>query len=136
MQRQFVSYSLLFILVSYASRSEAQCQFETILGVANERIDDGGPATSAYLLRPRGVAVDSSGKVYIADTRHNRIRVVRSDGTIGTIAGTGAKGFSGDSGPAISATLSLPEAVFAAQEGSLYIADTGNHRIRRIDNTG
>ncbi len=69
---------------------------------------DGGPATNARLASPSGLALDSSGNLYIADSRNNRIRKVTADGVITTIAGTGIAGFSGDGGPAISAQLSLP----------------------------
>jgi len=95
---------------------------------------DGGAATSALLDSPAGVVVDSSGNVYIADTHNNRIRKV-SSGTITTIAGTGTVGFSGDGGPATSATMALPTAVTVDSSGNLYIADTNNNRIRKITGT-
>ncbi len=68
---------------------------------------DNGPATSAQLIYPHGVAVDSAGNLYIADTNNYRIRKV-SNGVITTIAGNGTSGFSGDNGPATSAQLSDP----------------------------
>jgi sugar lactone lactonase YvrE len=77
------------------------------------------------------VAVDGAGNIYIADTRNDRIRKV-SGGTITTIAGTGDAGFSGDSGPAVSAALDNPTALALDSNGNLYIADTDNHRIRKI----
>lgn len=92
---------------------------------------DGGPATSALLDRPTGVAVDASGNIYIADTLNNRIREV-SEGTITTIAGTGASKFSGDGGPAAAATLDQPAAVAVDSNGNVYIADTNNNRIREM----
>ncbi len=92
---------------------------------------DGGAATSALLNAPTGVAVDASGNLYIADTLNNRIREV-SGGTITTIAGTGAAGFSGDGGPATAAALSQPAAVAIDAQGDIYIADTNNNRIREI----
>jgi sugar lactone lactonase YvrE len=95
---------------------------------------DNGPATAAVLDSPAGVAVDTAGNVYIADTHNNRIRKVTS-GTITTIAGTGAAGFSGDGGAATSAMLNLPTAVAVDAAGNLYIADTNNHRIRKITGT-
>ena len=97
---------------------------------------DGGPAVQAHLYSPAGVAVDGSGNVYIADTDNTRIRKVDSTGTITTIAGTGQSGFSGDGGPAIQAALSYPAGVAADGAGNLYIADTGNYRIRKVDATG
>jgi len=95
---------------------------------------DGGPAATAMLDSPAGVAVDTAGNVYIADTHNNRIRKVTS-GTITTIAGTGAAGFSGDGGAGTSAALDMPTAVAVDTAGNLYIADTNNHRIRKISGT-
>ena len=102
---------------------------------------DGAPATAARLDYPRGVAVDSSGNVYIADTNNHRIRKVDSSGTITTVAGTGSTGlrlggFSGDGGPATSAQLQHPSGVAVDSSGNLYIADTYNHRIRKVDSSG
>ena len=95
---------------------------------------DGGAATSAYLDTPTGVAVDGKGNVYIADSHNNRIREV-SNGNISTIAGTGTAGFGGDGGAATSAQLALPSAVAVDATGNLYIADTNNHRIRKVAGT-
>lgn len=92
---------------------------------------DGGPATGAQLDSPAGVAVDAAGNIYIADTHNQRLRRV-SNGTITTIAGTGVPGFSGDGGAAASAQLSTPSALALDAGGNIYIADTDNHRIRRI----
>ncbi|HEV2710698.1 MAG TPA: SMP-30/gluconolactonase/LRE family protein [Edaphobacter sp.] len=97
---------------------------------------DGGPATSAQLDSPAGVAVDATGNIYVADTHNQRIRKVSvSDGTISTIAGTGVAGFFGDGGAATSAQLSNPTALAVDSSGNLYIADTDNHRIRKISGT-
>ena len=94
---------------------------------------DGGPATSAELNTPSGVAVDNAGNVYIADTWNNRIRKVSAaSGIITTVAGDGVQGYSGDMGPATSAELTNPYGVAVDNEGHLYIADTYNNRIRRI----
>jgi NHL repeat len=93
---------------------------------------DGGPATSAKLNSPRGIGIDSSGNVYIADTGNNRIRKVTVAGIISTVAGTGTAGFSGDGGAATAAKLSGPYGVSVDASGTIYIADTGNHRVRNI----
>ena len=98
--------------------------------------DDGGPAAAARLAYPYGVAVDSAGNLYIADTGNQRIRKIDSTGTIITIAGTGEFGFSGDGGPAVEAELRNPYGVAVDSAGNVYIADTGNRRIRKIDSTG
>jgi len=90
---------------------------------------DGGPATGAQLNLPQGVAVDSSGNVYIADTGNHRVRVV-SNGVITTIAGTGTAGYSGDGGAGIDAKLNSPEDVAVDQFGRVIIADTANNAIR------
>jgi sugar lactone lactonase YvrE len=95
---------------------------------------DGGPATSAALDTPSGVAVDASGDLYIADSHNNRIREV-SGGLITTVAGNGTAGFAGDGGAATAAELALPSAVAVDASGNLYIADTNNQRIRMVTGT-
>jgi sugar lactone lactonase YvrE len=110
----------------------------TITTVAGTGIEgfsgDGAAATAAQLDTPTGVAIDSSGNLYIADSHNHRIRKV-SGGTITTVAGTGIAGFSGDSGVATAAQLALPSALAVDASGNLYIADTNNHRIRKITGT-
>jgi uncharacterized protein (TIGR03437 family) len=93
---------------------------------------DEGPATAAALNAPRGVAVDESGSVYIADTANHRIRQVTPDGVIHTIAGQDAAGFTGDGGPALQAQLHSPGGLALDGLGNLYVADTGNNRVRRL----
>jgi cysteine-rich repeat protein len=97
---------------------------------------DGGPATSAELALPFGVAADASGQLYVADTFNRRIRRIDSSGTITTIAGNGSFGFSGDGGPATTASLSNTIGVAVDAQGNVAIADTTNQRIRRIDTSG
>jgi len=97
---------------------------------------DGGPATQAELQMPRGLAFGPDGSFYIAEQGGNRVRRVRPDGTITTVAGTGAPGFSGDGGPATQAELRHPFSVSVAADGTLYIADTDSHRIRRVGTDG
>jgi len=97
---------------------------------------DGGPATSAQLSIPASVAVDASGNLFIADAANNRIRKVTPDGVISTVAGNGTQGFGGDGGPATSAQLSNPESVAVDVAGNLFIADTGNNRIRMVTPAG
>ena len=97
---------------------------------------DGGPATAAKLAEPYGIASDDAGNIYIADYRNSRIRRVTASGTISTVAGSGDTGYDGDGGPATSKRLFRPRGVAVAGDGTLYIADTGNSRIRRVDPAG
>ena len=97
---------------------------------------DGGPAAQAHLNAPSDVAVDAAGNLYIADEGNHRIRRVDSSGIITTIAGNGERGFAGDGGPAIQAQLDHPRGVAADTAGNIYIADHGNHRIRKVDPSG
>jgi uncharacterized protein (TIGR03437 family) len=92
---------------------------------------DNGPATSAQLDKPIGAAVDSAGNLFIADTGNNRVRKV-ANGMITTVAGNATPGFSGDNGPATSAQLNVPYGVAVDSDGNLYIADSGNNRIRKV----
>jgi sugar lactone lactonase YvrE len=104
----------------------------TVAGNGNQGSSgDGGPATSASLSVPYGMAADSAGNLYIADTDNSRIRKV-SNGTITTVVGNGFQGFSGDGGPATSASLYLPTGVAADSAGNLYISDAVNNRIRKV----
>jgi RHS repeat-associated protein len=97
---------------------------------------DGGPATRASLSWPTAVAVDADGGFYIADWPTHRIRHVDASGIIRTVAGTGLAGFSGDGGPATLANLNRPRSLAIGPDGSLFIGDNGNNRIRRIDSNG
>jgi len=93
---------------------------------------DGGPATAAQLSGPNGLALDSRN-LYLVDTGNYRVRRVElATGTITTVAGTGAPGFSGDGGPATAAQINNPFGV-AVDSGNLYIGDYGNNRVRRVD---
>jgi hypothetical protein len=94
---------------------------------------DGGPAVSASLNNPSGVAVDAAGNLYIADQYNNKIRLVTTAGVISTFAGTGTVGNGGDGGHATAAELYDPAGVALDGLGSLYIADTNNHRIRKVN---
>jgi trimeric autotransporter adhesin len=108
----------------------------TIAGNGTEGYSgDNGPAACAQLDQPGGVAVDSAGDVYIADTYNQRIRKVTS-GVITTVAGVGTYGFSGDNGPAVGAELSFPDDISVDSAGNLYIADELNNRIRKVTKGG
>jgi hypothetical protein len=97
---------------------------------------DGGPATSAQINLPSGLALDSAGNLYIAEQGGNRVRKVTPGGTISRVAGTGTYGYSGDDGPATSAKLASPFGLATDGAGNLYIADANNHRIRKVDSSG
>ena len=94
---------------------------------------DGGQAVNAELNSPSGLAVDGSGNVYVADTNNHRVRRVAPSGVITTIAGTGINGFSGDGGSALAAKLNTPSGLALDGAGNLFIADAGNHRIRKLN---
>lgn len=97
---------------------------------------DGGPATSASLNFPQGIALDAAGNLYIADSENHRVRKVSTSGTITTVAGDGTPNLSGDGGPATSASLFTPTDVEVNASGTLYISDTNNSRIRKVDASG
>jgi sugar lactone lactonase YvrE len=134
------------VAVSGAGPFTYQWQFDgtnlpnLITTVAGDGIEgysgDGGPATDAELYSPQGVAVDASGKLFIADTDNYRIRRVRTNGIITTVAGDGIEGYSGDGGLSISAKLSYPSGVAVDASGNLFIADTDNNRIRKVGTNG
>jgi sugar lactone lactonase YvrE len=96
---------------------------------------DGGAAVSALLNSPTALAVNSGGAVFVADAGNSRIRKFTPGGNIATFAGSGF-GFSGDGGPATAADLSNPQGIAVDGSGNVYIADTGNSKIRKVDNAG
>ena len=95
-----------------------------------------GPATSVALDRPSAVVVSSSGDVYVADSSANEVLELSPSGRLSVFAGTGVAGFSGDGGPATQAELSFPTALALSSNGDLYIADSGNNRIRMVSPSG
>jgi hypothetical protein len=97
---------------------------------------DGGPATSAELNFPFGLSLDSASNLYIADIGNSVIRRVDVNGTITTVAGNGTFGYTGDNGSALIAELANPVGVFADNAGNLYIADTFNNVIRKVNSYG
>lgn len=97
---------------------------------------DGGPATSAQLNQPSGIATHTSGNIYIADLSNSAIRKIDPSGIITTIAGNGTPGYSGDGGPATAALLNAPMDVVADNFGNIFIADWTNHCVRKINPSG
>ena len=110
---------------------------------------DGGPATSAQLYNPRAIAFGKNGDVFIADALNQRIRKIDADGVISTFAGSGPPdaggtlqngaiptAANGDGGPATSAVFNQPHGVAVDSKGNVYIADSNNQRIRKVDTSG
>ena len=100
------------------------------------RSGDNGPAVAAALNFPTGVAVDAAGNIYIADSSNNRVRMVSTAGIITTVAGSGKMGSSGDNGPATAAAFDNPTGLAVDRAGNIYIADSGNNRIRKVSPKG
>ena len=97
---------------------------------------DGNPATAAQLNGPWSLAVDPGGNLYISDAGNHRVRRVTREGIISTTAGTGSPGFSGDGGPATRAPLDRPLDLTVDSQGTLFIVDSLNGRVRRVDREG
>ena len=93
---------------------------------------DGGPALAATVRNPTGVAVDTFGNIFIADTRNNVLREVGADGIISTVAGNGTAGYNGDGSPATSFSMNQPAAVAIGPSCSVLVADVANQRIRQV----
>jgi hypothetical protein len=104
----------------------------TVAGGGGAGLGDGGPATTATLSGPGGLALTADGGYLITEIDANRVRKVAADGTISTVAGTGSAGSTGDGGPATSATLSGPSGVAVEPDGGFVIADEANARIRSV----
>lgn len=97
---------------------------------------DGGPAPQAKMSSPRGMAVDAQGTIFFADRENNRVRKITTNGTISTVAGSGAYGFGGDGGLATRAKLAYPTELALDAQGNLFIADEANFRIRKVTPSG
>ncbi|MFB7665828.1 hypothetical protein ACFC1R_18055 [Kitasatospora sp. NPDC056138] len=105
-------------------------------GTARGAAAEGGPATAAELYYPSGLALCRSGTLYFTDTHNHRVLKVTPDGLLLPVAGTGTEGDSGDGGPAVAARLDKPLGLVLDGSGNLYVADWGNHRVRRVTPDG
>jgi RHS repeat-associated protein len=125
---------VLHIADTAANRIRRVSPGGTITTVAGggTQLGDGGAATGARLSLPQAVAAAPDGTLYVADTGQHRVRMIGTDGTISTVAGTGTPGFTGDGGRADEARLRAPAGILVEPSGAILIADTGNGRVRRV----
>ena len=112
-------------------------RISTVAGTGSRSFSgDGGAASAARISAPRGIGGTADGGYLIADSDNNRVRKVTAGGIITTVAGSGTRGYSGDGGPATTAALNAPYSVSALPDGTFFIADSANHRIRRVSPDG
>ena len=130
-------FGTLFALVSFPvliSVSVADWTIQTIAGTGKRGFaGDGGPALNAQLDNPFGVVRGPDGCIWFCEYAGQRIRRIRQDGKIETMAGNGIKGYEGDGGPALNASFNLPHEIRFDKAGHLYVVDMMNHAVRRID---
>ncbi len=120
-------------------RVDGSGRLATVAGTGYYQLaGDGGPALAAMFHQPTDVVADPTGGVLVADQYNQRIRRIDPSGRVSTVAGSGSTfgGFSGDGGPAVAAQLSYPSGIALDGSGNLFVADWGNHRIRRVDRDG
>src|SRR5216684_4095607 len=136
-QKPNLSFVLLVVSLCLGTAVLPAQIITTVAGTgATTFFGDGGLAISAALNHPRGMAVDASGNIFVADLDNSRVRMISPTGTITTVAGIGLAGFSGDGGAATGAMLNQPQAVAIDAAGNLIIGDTQNRRIRKVDASG
>jgi RHS repeat-associated protein len=110
---------------------------QTVLGNGRSGSSgDGGPGTKAQIVDPLGLAIGPDGSLYVADFHDARVRRLSTDGIVSTAAGTGTAGDSGDGAAATAAQLNAPHTIDVGPDGSIYIADEGNHRVRKVTPDG
>jgi uncharacterized protein (TIGR03437 family) len=130
-------FFLLLILLSLPTLASAQFyNITTIAGNGKEQFSGGGQAINTEMIDPQAVAVDASGNIYISDDYFDQVFQVTPGGVITAYAGNGQAGFSGDGGLATAAQLSGPRGLAVDASGNLYIADSGNYRVRKVSPTG
>jgi uncharacterized protein (TIGR03437 family) len=127
----------VFFLACLSLFAQTPGTIQTIAGTGSAAFSgDGGKATQAALNVAVDVYADHSGNLFIADQYNHRIRKITPNGTISTVAGTGAQGFSGDGGKAVDAQINTPTGITGDSAGNLYIGDVGNQRIRKVSASG
>lgn len=132
--RLALSFLSVSLVLGRAGSAPAAYTIQTVAGSSSN--GDGGSALNALFSQAEGIAIDAAGNIYIADAADNRVRRITPDGTIQTVAGTGAAGFAGDGGNATTALLNQPYGLAVDPSGNLYIADLGNARVRKISLDG
>src|SRR5688572_27469645 len=121
--------ALLMALVSFVSAAAA----DVVLVAGGGEQAEGVPATAAMLGSPFGVDFDSTGNLYFVEIDGHRVCRIDPAGKLTRIAGTGQKGGGGDGGPALAAEFNQLHNLAIAKSGDIYLADTHNHRVRKID---
>ena len=135
--KKVIIYIVYIIILLFPPQAYTEWIITTIAGTGEAGFSgDGGNATNAKLNHPYRFALDSQGNIYFADANNNRIRKISTNGTITTIAGTGDHGFSGDGSAATSAKLYSPRDILIDSRENIFIADSHNHRIRKISPNG
>ena len=119
-------------IISTVAGNGKRCGEPGNANTTSNNCGDGGLATSASLLQPGGVTVDSLGNIYVSDLALNRVRIVNGQGIISNYAGTGTAGYSGDGGDPLQATMNGPFGMAADAQGNLFVADSNNNVIREI----
>jgi sugar lactone lactonase YvrE len=132
LKRLCVQSVILFLLIGLGSIASARAE-RLVLVAGGSNAADGIPATEGKLLTPFGVDFDRSGNLFIAEYTGHRVRKVDNKGLITTIAGTGQKGDGGDGGPALKAQFNSMHSLAVAANGDIYVADTLNNHVRKID---
>jgi len=127
-------FAWAWLAMGVSAQSNIGYQISTLAG--SDWIGDNGAATLAILTQAEGIAADSAGNLYLADSAQNRIRKITRAGVITTFAGTGIAGFSGDGGPAVSAQFNSPYGLVFDGMGNLFVADLGNARVRMVAANG
>ena len=134
MPKVLLLVALLTLPLTLPAQPTTAFTIETVAGTPG--VGDLGPLQDALLFDPQGLALDTSGNLFIADRSHNRVRRVSRAGEITTVAGTGVIGSSGDGRRGVDAALNRPSDVAVDNFGNLYIAETASSQIRRLDLAG